>query len=194
MADESQVRQPVQEFTQFIEKPTVTQPTQYQTQYVHQHVQEAPIKVKEQPIQMVEQFAVVKEQPVIHRHQEVQVQQEQPITIIKRTVGHETLPPVEEKEMVVQPLRPADTNLKTVQTTSGETTVQVSAPSQNASAIKNTLDERTVKSSSSTAHGLVEKVEETIGGVKQAGHAALEKARDIFHQTPSSSAGTSHPS
>jgi len=205
--DESQARRPAEEYTQFIEKPGVKQPTQYQTEYIHQHVQEAPIKVKEQPVQMVEQNTVIQQQPVVHRHQEIQVQQERPIEIVKQTVTRETMPAVTEKEMVVQPVRSADTTTKTVQRSAVEgaatTTVKVNAPSHEAAAINTALDERAVTGKASGQHGLMDKVKETLGGAKHATHDAIEtareKAREIFNPPSStgtggsSSGSTSHP-
>jgi hypothetical protein len=183
MVNESEARQPMKEYTEFIEKPTVRQPTQTQTQYIHQHVQEQPIKLKEQPIQMVEQNTVVKQQPVIHRTQEVQVQQEKPIEVVKKTVAHETLPAVEEKEMVVQPVRSSDTQTKTVERSMQEgctsTNVQVTAPSREAGDISSlSLEEK-------GHHNLLDKVKEKVGGAKTAAHDAIEtareKAREVFH-------------
>jgi predicted house-cleaning NTP pyrophosphatase (Maf/HAM1 superfamily) len=183
MIDESSARLPVKEYTEFIEKPAVREATQTQTEYIHQHVQEQPIKLKEQPIQMVEQNTVIKQQPVIHRTQEVQVQQEKPIEVVKKNVTHETLPAMEEKEMVVQPVRSSDTQTKTINRSSNEgctsTNVQVTAPSREAEAIGSlSLDEK------AGHHNIIEKVKEKVGGAKQAAHGAIEtareKAREVF--------------
>jgi hypothetical protein len=200
IVSESQARQPVQEYTQFIEKPPVQQPTQFQTEYIHQHVQEAPIRVKEQPVQVVEQNTVIKQQPVVHRHQEVQVQKEAPINVVKQTVTRETLPAVTEKEMVVQPVRSSDTTTSTVQRSAVEgcssTTVQVTAPSREAKAIDSALDERAVTGNVSGQQGLLDKVKETLGGAKHATHDAIEtareKAREIFNPSSSTGSTTQH--
>jgi hypothetical protein len=173
MINESQARQPAKEYTEFIEKPVVREATQVQTQYVHQNVQEQPIKVKEQPIQQVERNTVVKEQPIIHRTQEIQVQQEKPIEVVKQNVSHQTMPAIEEKQTVVQPVRSGDTQMKTVQAGPNS----VTAPSRDAAAISSVqVDERTGE------HGFMEKMKEKVGGVKQSAHGALESAREKAHE------------
>jgi len=132
---------------------------------------------------MVEENTVVKQQPVIHRTQEVQVQQEKPIEVVKKNVTHETLPAVEEKEMVVQPVRSSDTQSKTIERSTQEgctsTNVQVTAPSREAAGIADlSLEEK-------GHHNLLEKVKEKVGGAKTAAHGAIEtareKAREVFH-------------
>jgi len=183
MVNESQARKPVQEFTEFIEKPALREATRVQTQYVHQNVHEQPIKLKEHPIQQIEQNTVIKQQPIIHRTQEIQVEQEKPIEIVKKNVTHEVLPPIEEKTMFVQPVRSADTQMKTVQAGhSGDgcssTDVQVTAASREAEALAG------LSLADKGQHNLLDKVKEKVGGAKQSAHGALEtareKAREVF--------------
>jgi hypothetical protein len=101
---EQQARRPVQEYTEFIEKPKVEQPAQYVREQRVTEQQEAPIKLKQQEIQQVEQKTVVQEQPVIIKKQEVQIEKERPIEVVKHTTQHQTLPAIEKKELVIQPV------------------------------------------------------------------------------------------
>jgi len=162
MISESEARKPAKEITEFKELPTVKAPTQYQTEYVHQNVQEQPVKIVEQPIQKVEQETVVKQQPVVHKTQEVQVQKNKPIEVVEQRVGHQNLPAVEEKQTVVQPVKSSsNAHLNTTQTT--QQTTMGSAG----------YDNTTYES------------EHQSGGFKEKAHhmmdSAREKAREVFH-------------
>jgi len=177
VVDETVARKPVKEYTEFVNQPTVKAAPKEETQYMHQYVQEEPIKLKEQPIQVVEDKTILKQQPILHKQQEIQVQKEKPIEIVKSKTEVQTLPEIVDKTTVVQPVRSADNTMKTVEheSQSGRTTtnVQVTAPSQQADQI--------------AGSNLVEKDHPNfVDKVKVKAHNAMEhareKAREVFHK------------
>jgi hypothetical protein len=182
---EEQARQPVKEYTEFVEKPKVEQPTQYYTQQRVMEKEEAPIKLKQQEIQHVEQKTVVQEQPVIIRKQEVQLEKEAPIQVTKQTTQHQTLPAIEKKELYIQPVEHTagpDRILSSTTTESGApVTYNVKAEQRTAEAIE---------SGSYEHQGIKGHLKETMGGVKAAAHNVMEKAREVFHTTGSTTTST----
>jgi len=178
---DKQAKQPVQEFTEFIEKPTATQPTQYMTQQNVIHQEAAPIRLKEQEIRQVEQKTVVQEQPVIVKKQEVQVEKERPIEVVKHVTEHQTLPAQERKEVVIQPVQHTAETARTI----SETTTERGAPVQyNVTAEASTAEK--IGSHPSSGHNVAMHIKESVGGVKTAAHGLLEtareKAREVFHR------------
>jgi len=156
---ESQATHPGQERTERIEKQGIEQPTQYVTQQRVEEQNVAPIRIKQQEVQHVQQNTVVQEQPVIVKKQEVQVQKEAPIQVTKHTTQHETLPTIERKELVIQPVESSQTHAS-----------QVSQQSVNQ---YNTRGD-------SLATGETEK--RGLGAhIKQAAHDVKEKVRGVFH-------------
>jgi len=181
---------PTKEYTEFVQLPKVVENTQVQTQYQSQQVQEETIKLKQQPIQVIEQPTVIKTQPVITHKQVVEVEQERPIEMIKKTVGHETLPAIEKKEVIVQPVRAVDQNVNVITkqvVENGQTvTYEVRAGSADARVIQ-ALNTSGVNSE----QGVIERVKEAVGGTKT--HAdnliqlARDKATDVLHHDVKSS-------
>jgi len=177
---DSQARQPVQEYTEFIEKQKIQQPTSYSTQQRVMEQHEAPIRLKEQEIQQVEKKNVIQEQPVIVRKQEVQVEKERPIQVVKETTQHQTLPAIEKKEVIVQPVQHTPEAERTVMktTTEGGAPVQYNVTAEESAA-------RQIETGKTHKHDVVEHIKETVGGAKAAAHGiietAREKAREVFH-------------
>lgn len=177
---EEQARRPVQEYTEFIEKGKIEQPTQYVTEQRVMEQQEAPIKLKQQEIQQVEQKTVVQEQPVIIKKQEVQIEKERPIEVVKHTTQHQTLPAIEKKEFVIQPVQhtPQGERVVTKTTTEGGVPVEYSVKAEE-------RDARAIATGESHKHGVVEHIKETVGGAKAAAQGVIEtareKAREVFH-------------
>jgi len=174
--NEQQARQPVQEYTEFIQKPKVEQPTQYVTQQRVMEQNEAPIKLKQQEIQQVQQNTVIQEQPVIVKKQEVQIQKEAPIQVTKHTTQHQTLPAIEKKEVFVQPVQHTPGTERVLNKTTTEAGVPVDYN------IKyDASSAEAIEAGTSDKHGVVAHLKETMGGVKAAAHGVMEKAREVFH-------------
>jgi len=177
---EQQARQPVQEFTEFIEKPKIEQPTQYVTQQRVMEKDEAPIKLKQQEIQQVQQNTVIQEQPVIVKKQEVQIEKEVPIQVTKHVTQHQTLPAIEKKELFIQPVQhtPGPERVLSKATTEAGVPVEYKVKCDASSA--EAIDIRR-----SDKHGVVGQIKDTMGGVKAAAHGVIqnarEKAREVFH-------------
>lgn len=177
---DQRARQPVQEYTEFIEKGKIEQPTQYVTEQRVMEQQEAPIKLKQQEIQQVEQKTVIQEQPVIIKKQEVQIEKERPIEVIKHTTQHQTLPAIEKKELVIQPVQHTPEGQRTVTKTTTEAgmPVEYSVKAESSAA-------QAIATGESHKHGVVEHIKETVGGAKAAAHGVIEtareKAREVFH-------------
>jgi hypothetical protein len=177
---EQQARRPVQEYTEFIEKPKVEQAAQYVKEQRITEQQEAPIKLKQQEIQQVEQKTVIQEQPVIIKKQEVQIEKERPIEVVKHTTQHQTLPAIEKKELVIQPVEHTSQRERVVSksTTEGGVPVQYDVRAEERSA-------QAIATGESHKHGVVEHIKETVGGAKAAAHGVIEtareKAREVFH-------------
>jgi hypothetical protein len=178
---DQRARQPVQEYTEFIEKPKVEQPTQYVTEQRVMEQQQAPIKLKQQEIQQVEQKTVIQEQPVIIKKQEVQIEKERPIEVVKHTTQHQTLPAIEKKELIIQPVQHTAGMDRTVTKTTTEAGMPVE---YSVKAESNTA--QAIASGDSHKHsGVVEHIKETVGGAKAAAQGVIEtareKAREVFH-------------
>jgi len=155
---EQDARRPAQERTEYIEKPAIQQPTQYVTQPRVMEQNVAPIKLKQQEVQQVNQHTVIQEQPVIVKKQEVQVQKEAPVQVTKNTTEHQTLPAIEKKELVVQP----------VEGTTGSDRMANKTFNQNE------------YRGDTYASGETDKL--TVGErIKQAAHDVKEKVRGAFH-------------
>jgi hypothetical protein len=186
-------QKPVQEFTDFIQQPTIQEPTQYRTEYQYQERQEAPIKLKEQPIQLKEQRTVVQQQPIVVNKQEVQIEKEKPIEVLKQTVDVQQLPAIQKKEYDVKVVQASDQPTKVVNTQFVEKGVpvnyQVQATPDNANAIAS-MDQE-----GHHHHSVIERIKEKVGGTKQAAHEAIEvareKAREVFTGTGSSAGASS---
>jgi hypothetical protein len=178
--NEQQARQPVQEHTEFIEKPKVQQPTQYVTQQRVVEQNEAPIKLKQQEIQQVQQNTVIQEQPVIVKKQEVQIQKEAPIQVTKHTTQHQTLPAIEKKEVFIQPVQHTPGTERAVSKTTTEAGVPVEYNVK-----YDASSAEAIEAGKSDKHGVVAHLKETMGGVKAAAHGVMEnareKAREVFH-------------
>jgi len=160
---------PSKEYTEFVQLPKVVENTQYQTQYQAQQVQEATIKLKQQPIQVIEQPTVIKTQPIITHKQVVEVEQERPIEMIKKTVGHETLPAIEKKEVIIQPVRAVDQGVQVITkqvVENGQTvTYEVRGEASNIKAL-DSLNVSNVRSE----QGVIDQVKQSLGGVRQNAH------------------------
>jgi hypothetical protein len=179
---EQQARQPVQEYTEFIEKPKIEQPTQYVTQQRVMEQDVAPIKLKQQEIQQVQQNTVVQEQPVIVRKQEVQVQREAPIQVNKHTTQHQTLPAIEKKELFIQPVQHTPGPERVLSTSTTEAGVPVE---YNVKCEANAAE--VIEPGMNDKRGVVAHIKETMGGVKAAAHGVMEKAQEVFQS------GSSNP-
>lgn len=175
---EQQARQPVQEFTEYIDKPTIEQPTQYVTQQRVMEREEAPIRLKQQEIQQVQQNTVVQEQPVIVRKQEVQVEKEAPIQVTKHSTQHQTLPAIEKKELYVQPVERTVGQERTLNksTTEGGTSVDYNVKYED-------RDSKVVEQGMSDKRGIV-------SHIKSAAHNVMDKAHDAFSSSSSTSRST----
>jgi hypothetical protein len=182
---EQQARQPVQEYTEFVEKPKIEQPTQYVTQQRVVEQNEAPIKLKQQEIQQVQQNTVIQEQPVIIKKQEVQIQKEAPIQVTKHTTQHQTLPAIEKKEVFIQPVQHTPGQERVLNKTTTEAGVPVEYNVKYDATTAGTIETGT-----SDKHGVVAHIKDTMGGVKAAAHGVIEnareKAREVFHSGSSS--------
>lgn len=211
---EQQARRPVEEHTEFIEKPTIQQPTQYVTQQHVMEQKEAPIKLKQQEIRHVQENTVVQEQPVIVKKQEVQVQKEAPIQVTKHTTQHQTLPAIEKKEVFIQPVEAAPMSDRTANKVVSEYNSRGSQPVESSSSSDRTTNKtineynsRDVnqpvepvyssdRSTSKTTNEYISKDEAHTTGetdkrgvvahIKQAAHNVKEKVRGAFDT------GTSH--
>jgi len=186
---ETQAKQPVKEYTEFIEQPKVQGQTEYRKETILREQQEAPIKLVEQPIKQVEQKTVIQQQPVPVQKQEDQVEKAKPIEVVKHVTETQTLPGMEKKEVIVQPVRSAERGSETVSKTMTEAGRPVdykvtASPS----------DAERIAKEESHAHGVVGHIKETVGGVKTAAQGVLEtareKAREVFHHGPTSTTTT----
>jgi hypothetical protein len=189
MVSAAVANQPVKEYTEFIEQPKVQEATQYRTEYNYQEQREAPIKLKEQPITEVEQKTVIQQQPVIVRKQEVQIEKEKPIEIVKHSTDVQTLPAIEKKEMVIQPVEAVGHTQTTINKHITEAGMpadyQIRADAQDARALETGLGE-----THSSHHSVIDKVKEKVGGAKQAAHGAIEVAREKAREVFSGSGST----
>jgi hypothetical protein len=174
---EQQARQPVQEFTEFIEKPKIEQPTQYVTQQRVMEKDEAPIKLKQQEIQQVQQNNVIQEQPVIVKKQEVQIEKEAPIQVTKHTTQHQTLPAIEKKELFIQPVQHSAGPERVL----SKTTTEAGMPVEYNVKCEGSTGQAIEPGMSDSNHGVVAHIKDTMGGVKAAAHGVMEKAREVFH-------------
>jgi hypothetical protein len=181
---------PTKEYTEFVQLPKVVENTQVQTQYQAQNVQEETIKLKQQPIQVIEQPSVIKTQPIITHKQVVEVEQERPIELVKKTLGHETLPAIEKKEVLIQGVRAPEQGVsmttKTVVENGQTVTYEVRGGAADVKVIE-ALSTSGVRSE----QGVIDRVKEAVGGTRT--HAdnliqvAREKASNVLHSDVKSS-------
>jgi hypothetical protein len=155
---EEQANRATQERTEYIQKPTIQQPTQYVTQQKVMEENVAPIKIKQQEVQHVQENTVIQEQPVIVKKQEVQIQKEAPVQVTKHSTQHQTLPAIEKKELVVQPVEGTRHTDRTVNQTS-----------VNEYGTRDTVGTEESGRAGVGAH------------IKQAAHDLKEKVRSAFH-------------
>jgi len=160
---EEQANRATQERTEYIQKPTVQQPTQYVTQQKVMEQNVAPIKIKQQEVQHVQENTVIQEQPVIVKKQEVQIQKEAPVQVTKHSTQHQTLPAIEKKELIIQPVEGTRQTDRTVNQTS------VNQTSVNEDGTRDTVGTEDDRRAGVGAH------------IKQAAHDLKEKVRSAFH-------------
>jgi hypothetical protein len=155
-----------------------------QTEYQAQSVQEETIKLKQQPIQVIEQPSLIKTQPIITHKQVVEVEQERPIEMIKKTVGYETLPAIEKKEVLIQPVRAVDQGVNVITKQVVENGQTVTYEVRGAASDIKVLDSLNVNSVRSE-QAVIESVKESLGGVRQnavAHNVVPGQALNVLHQ------------
>jgi hypothetical protein len=178
---DQQARRPVQEFTETVHKQGMAMPTQYVTQQDVRVQQEAPIRIKQQEVQDVQQKTVIQEQPVILKKQEVQIQKEGPVQVTHQSTQHQTLPTIEKKELYVQPVESSGMGHTTTNRTTADTGMTGTTGYQTGTT---GYQAGTTGYNSSTTEGTGHRMVESM---KEKAHNVMEKTRDLFH-------GSSHDS